>query len=359
MTLALIVHRHRQRRPAARRGALGPGRRRAAAAVRLAGDAAVVPDHRPRGAPLSDRAPMLDRHPWIYAGAGRAAAPMLVISLRQRAFLLGVDGVLAAAGLVRRRTAGSSTPRSPSRSPPTCSSSSRALIATARNLDGNERRRIQIVVLHRRAGGVRLRDQGRSCRCCQSLAGRPVELPLVHRERAAGDRPAAGVRAAVRGRRQARVQPAHGAAPQPAVRAGAAHALGADRAADRGAGRSRSSVSAIARSATSSSGSRCSTSSAWRWSRSAFATAIRRSGALDKQFFRAEYDAREILVVARQPRAATRHDPRKLVAIVLDADRRGAAPRSDRGAGRRGRSPRRGVRAALTASIRCRAKTGW
>ena len=195
MTLALIVDGHRQRRPAARRRAFGPARRRAAAALRLAGDAAVVPDHRPRGALLSDagadpRPPSAgSRRRWP-----RPPAPMFVISLPGGGSSCSAPTACCRRSRGCRRTPGSSTPRSPSRSPPT------SLIV----IEGIERYRTQPRCqratphpdrrVHRRAGGVRVRDQGRSCRCSRrSPAGRsscPGSIESV----AAGDRAAAGVR---------------------------------------------------------------------------------------------------------------------------------------------------------------------
>ena len=107
------------------------------------------------------------------------AAPMLVISLLAAAFLLRVDAAraplawFADARLDLRRLLRRS------RSPSTCSSSSRESAATGSNLDANERRRIQIVVVYSGVPAVFAYAIKAGVPLLSSLAGRTVELPWL------------------------------------------------------------------------------------------------------------------------------------------------------------------------------------
>ena len=223
---------------------------------------------------------------------------------------------------------------------PTWRSSSRASAAIGATPTPNERRRIQIVVYtgvpgassRMRsngvpiAGGAAARPAGRSCR------GRSTAVLT-------GARAPAGVRAALRGGGQARVQPAHGAAPQPAVRVCPAHAVIAARdPAGGAAARCRSSASAIARSPTSSSASRCSTRvprACWR-SDSRYRDTGRSAGSTGGSSAPSTTRARSS---CRSPAGCrSRSDPRRAGRRWSSiTDRLGAAPRVGGRAGRRWR----------------------
>ena len=235
---------------------VGADRRRAAAALRLAGDAAGVSRS---SASRCCYFPTARRSSIAIAGStprmAAVAAPMLVISLLAAAFLLGVDA----------------------RSPPLAWFATHGWIfdasfalALAANvlivIEGIGRYRQQPRCqrapphsdrgLHRRARGVRLRDQGR--RAAAVVARRPAgRAALADRSGAAGDRAAAGVR-----RCPYAVAVKHVFSPRTVLRRGLQYALARRTlsvlvaAADRGARRSRCSANAIGRSATSSSGSR-------------------------------------------------------------------------------------------------------
>ena len=142
---------------------------------------------------------------------------------------------------------------------------------------------------------------------------------------------------------EARLQPAHGAAAQPAVRAGPAHAHGARRRCRRCRSCCRWSASATCRSPKSSPGGRCSTRSA-----SALLVLARRYREraerwLDRRFFRAEYDAREILM-SLAGRAAVRDRPERAGGAGDPSRRLGAAPRVGGGARRSAPGQLRGGR---------------
>ncbi len=124
-----------------------------------------------------NRAPILDRHRWIYPALAMATAPMLVISVLAAAFLLGMDGILPAlAWLVSNGWTFDLS----------------FAVALAANLlimvegvrryranrDANERRRIQIVV-YTGVGAVLAYTITNIIPALSSITGRPVQLPWL------------------------------------------------------------------------------------------------------------------------------------------------------------------------------------
>ncbi len=123
------------------------------------------------------RAPILDRHRWIYAAMAVVAAPMLVVSLAAAAFLLGSDRVLPALGWLAARS--------------WIFDASFALALAGNvliviegigryrhNLDTIERRRIQLVV-YTGVPAVFAYALKAGLPLLSSLGGRSLEWPLV------------------------------------------------------------------------------------------------------------------------------------------------------------------------------------
>jgi hypothetical protein len=180
------------------------------------------------------RAPILERHRWIYPVVCALPVPLFIVSLTAAAFLLGLDAALtplawfAANGWVFDASF-------------TLALAGNVAIVIEgirryrENVDPNERRRIQMIV-YRRAGCLRLCDQGR--RAAHHLAGRSAcAAAMARRNGLAGDRASPRICPALRGGGQAHLQSADRASSRPAVCAGAPDVVRVDRAACRRAGR--------------------------------------------------------------------------------------------------------------------------
>jgi eukaryotic-like serine/threonine-protein kinase len=123
------------------------------------------------------RAAILDRYRWIYAGLAAVVAPMLVVSVVAAAFLLGVDGAVTSLAWFSRHG--------------WIFDASFAVALAANlliviegvnryrhNVDANERRRIQLVV-YTGVSAVFAYAIKAGVPLLSSLVGSPVEVPLV------------------------------------------------------------------------------------------------------------------------------------------------------------------------------------
>ena len=156
--------------------------------------AAVVPDHRARGAALPQRAPILDRHPWIYPALCALPAPVLVISRGRGAFLLRQSTRLPSAAWF----AANAWPFDASFA---LALAANVAIVRRRHQSLPDQPRCQRAAahsdrrLHGRPGGVRLCASKRACRSCRRWRDEPLAAAVADRSAASGDRAAARLRA--------------------------------------------------------------------------------------------------------------------------------------------------------------------
>ena len=226
------------------------------------------------------------------------------------------------------------------------------------NLDADERRRIQIVVFTGVPAVFAYALEDRHS-AGAGIAGPADRAAVADRSVPAGDRPAAGVRAALRGRGAPRLQPAHGAAPRPAVRVRAPHACRARRAAG---DRARRLARAAARSVAGDDRERPAAvlsvlpgAARPRLEVSRAGAAVARQTVLPRRIRRARNPG-----VAGRPRAV-RSRPARPGRDGRDADRFGAASGKHRGAGigrADGVESRRQVRAGVDVARRRHAAAG-
>ena len=316
MTLALIATAAANSGPLLGIASGRADHRAAAALVQLADHAAVVSDHRPRGAVLpASRATILDRHRWIVPAVIAACVPMLVIGITSAAFLQRRRRGAAGAGVVRhaRLDVRSVVRALPRRQRADRRRRHRALSRQPRRRRAPphpDRR------LHRRAGGVRLCAEDRhpaavwTCWAGRSQLPWPIEAFL----QAIVLLPAFGLPYAVAVR--------HVFSPRTVLRRSLQYAFArrhADRARrDPGAGAGRVTGPAarpVARDDRHRTAAVLSVLPRDAGPRLEVSRSRRSAGSI-RRFFRDEYDAREILVslAGRVPYEA---DPRDLVAMVV------------------------------------------